>query len=252
MSPYEISLLVAMGFLGGVINALVGGGTFFTFPILLALGIPPIAANATSTVALWPGIVMSARAYIIELRAVREKLPARCAVAISGGAVGAILLLASGNEFFFSLIPWLIGTATLLFAFSNAIVRQISKLGSGTNAMLSLGLGLAFAVYGGYFGAGVGILLMAVLSLAGESDTQIANAQKNLLSALINGTAVIIFVVLGAVIWSYALAVMAGAVPGGYFGARAARALPKKWLRICVISVGTILTAVYFQRVYFA
>jgi hypothetical protein len=240
-----------MGFLGGVINALVGGGTFFTFPILLALGLPPVVANATNTVALWPGIVMSARAYILELRAVREKLPARCAVAIVGGAIGAILLLASGNEFFNVLIPWLIGIATLLFVFSNGIVRQISKLSTGTNAALVPGLGLAFAVYGGYFGAGVGILLMAALTLAGESDTQISNAQKNLLSTLINGTAVIIFVFQGVVIWSYALVVMAGAIPGGYFGARAARALPKKWLRICVISVGTALTIIYFQRVYF-
>jgi len=252
MSPHEIVLLIAMGFLGGVINALVGGGTFFTFPVLLSLGIPPITANATNTVALWPGIVMSARAYIGELREVHEKLPIRCAVAIAGGAIGAILLLASGNETFYSLIPWLIGIATLLFAFSNAIVRQISKFGTSTNATLALGLGLAFSVYGGYFGAGVGILLMAALTLVGESDTQIANAQKNLLSALINGTAVLIFVVQGAVIWSYALSLMAGAIPGGFLGAHAARSLSKKWLRICVIAVGTLLTAVYFQRVYFA
>jgi uncharacterized membrane protein YfcA len=251
MPLHEIGILAAMGFLGGVINALVGGGTFFTFPILLAFGLPPIVANATNTVALWPGIAMSARAYILELRAVREKLPARCAVAIVGGAIGAILLLASGNEFFNVLIPWLIGIATLLFAFSNGIVRQISKFGTGTNAALVPGLGLVFAVYGGYFGAGVGILLMAALTLAGESNTQIANAQKNFLSSLINGMAVIIFVVQGAVIWSYALVVMAGAIPGGYFGARAARVLPKKWLRICVISVGTALTIIYFQRVYF-
>ena len=148
MSYPEVLLLVAMGFLGGAINALVGGGTFFTFPVLLALGIPPIAANATNTVALWPGIVMSSRAYIRELRSVREKLPARCAVAIVGGAIGAIMLLASGNELFFSLISWLIGAATLLFAFSGGIVRQVSKLSTGTNAVFMLGLELAFAVYG--------------------------------------------------------------------------------------------------------
>ncbi len=251
MSYPEVLLLVAMGFLGGAINALVGGGTFFPFPVLLALGIPPIAANATNTVALWPGIVISSRAYIRELRSVREKLPVRCAVAIVGGAIGAIMLLASGNELFFSLIPWLIGAATLLFAFSGGIVRQVSKLSTGTNAVFMLGLELAFAVYGGYFGAGVGILLMAALAVAGETDPQIANAQKNLLSALINGTAVIIFIIQGAVIWSYAFFVMVGAIPGGYFGARVARAMQKKWLRICVISIGTLLTVIYFQRVYF-
>lgn len=250
MSYPEILLLAAMGFLGGGINALVGGGTFFTFPVLLALGIPPIAANATNTVALWPGIVMSTRAYIRELHSVREKLPARCAVAVVGGAIGAVMLLASGNELFFSLVPWLLGAATLLFAYSGAIVRQVSKLNTGTNAVFMLGLELAFAVYGGYFGAGVGILLMAALAVTGETDPQIANAQKNLLSALINGTAVIIFIVQGAVIWPYALCVMVGAIPGGYFGSRVARAMPKKWLRICIISVGTLLTAVYFQRVY--
>jgi uncharacterized membrane protein YfcA len=252
MSVLEIVLLVGVGLLSGAINAVVGGGTFFTFPVLLALGIPPVAANATNTVALWPASLMAARAYMAELRSVRHKLPLRCLIALTGGITGALLLLASSDELFFKLVPWLIGAATLLFAFSKDIVRLLSRLSSGANAVLMVLLGLIFAVYGGYFGAGIGILLMAALAVAGETDPQVANAQKNLMSGLINGAAVVIFAVQGAVVWSFALVVMVGAIAGGYFGARAARLIPALWLRRAVILMGVTLTLIYFRRAYFA
>jgi uncharacterized membrane protein YfcA len=251
MSVLEIAILVAVGCLSGSVNAVVGGGTFFTFPVLLALGVPPVAANATNTVALWPASLMAARAYIVELRSVKQKLPLRAAIAVLGGVIGAFLLLASSDEVFSYLIPWLIAIATTLFAFSKPIVRHLSKLSSGANAALMVGLELVFAIYGGYFGAGIGILLMAALAVMGETDPQVANAQKNLLSGLINGAAVVVFAAQGAVVWSYALVVMVGAVAGGYFGARAARHIPAKALRFCVIGMGCILALIYFQRAYF-
>ena len=251
MSLSEAVLLVGVGLLAGCINAVVGGGTFFSFPVLLALGLPPVAANATSTVALWPASAMAARAYLPELRRVRNVLPVRTFIALVGGTVGAFLLLASGDALFFSLVPWLLAAATLLFAFSKKIVRLVEKFGSRTNAALMLGLEFLFAIYGGYFGAGVGILLMAALALSGESDSQIANAQKNLFATCINGAAVAIFVAKGAVVWPVVVAVMAGAILGGYGGARAARLIPGVWLRTTVIFVGCVLSAIYFRNVYF-
>jgi len=223
VSAADIVLLVGVGALSGAMNAVVGGGTFFTFPLLLALGVPPVAANATTTVALWPASLVASRAYLAELRGARERLPWRSAVAILGGAAGALLLLASGDALFGKMVPWLIGGATLLFAFSRNIVRRLAAFGSRANAASTMILAVTAAVYGGYFGAGVGILLMAALAMAGEADAQVANAQRNLLGALINGTAVAIFILYRAVEWPFALTAMAGAAAGGYLGARAAR-----------------------------
>ncbi len=251
MGLTEAFLLVGVGLLSGGINAVVGGGTFFSFPVLLAFGLPPVIANATSTVALWPASAMAARAYLPELKRVREVLLLRAVVAFVGGTVGAFLLLASGNALFFSLVPWLLAGATLLFAFAKPLVRQVAKFSRRANAALMLGLQFLFAIYGGYFGAGVGILFMAALALGGESNAQIANAQKNLLATCINGAAVAIFVARSAVNWPVAIAVMAGAIVGGYCGARAARSIPADWLRVIVIIVGCVLSAIYFRTVYF-
>jgi uncharacterized membrane protein YfcA len=250
MSPFEIVLLIAIGMFSGSLNAIVGGGTFFTFPLLIGLGLSPIIANATNTVGLWPASMMAAHTYLPELRQARDKLLWRSAVALAGGVVGALLLLQTDEETFRALIPWLIGGATVLFTFSRQIVHRLSSLGTRANAALMLILELAFAVYGGYFGAGVGILLMAALALAGEHDPQVANAQKNLYGGLINGAAIAIFVVQGAVDWAYAAPLIVGAILGGYFGARLARLIPAPWLRRCVITMGVILTAIYFRDAY--
>jgi uncharacterized membrane protein YfcA len=214
------------------------------------MGLPPISANATNTVGLWPASLMAARTYLPELRAAKDKLFWRSLIAIAGGIVGALLLLASGDALFFRLVPWLILTATLLFAFSRQVVRHLSRLSTRANAALMLVLELIFSVYGGYFGAGVGILLMAAMALAGEHDAQAANAQKNLYGGLINGAAVVIFVVKGVIHWPIALTLIAGAIVGGYLGARVARLIPAAWLRIAVITAGSILTLIYFRSAY--
>ncbi len=251
MAGPEILLLFAVGTFCGGLNAIVGGGTLICFPILLGLGLPPIAANATNTIGLWPASLAAAHIYQPELKQVRTQLLQRGTVAVAGGIVGALALIGSGDALFFQLVPWLILIATLLFGFSRSIVRQLTRLGTRSSAALVLGLEFLFAIYGGYFGAGIGVLLMATLALAGERDPQVANAQKNLMGGLINGAAVAIFVWQGAVVWDVAVALAAGAVIGGHFGARVARVIPAGWLRICVLCAGAILSVVYFQRAYF-
>ena len=251
MAGPEILLLFAVGMFCGGLNAIVGGGTLICFPVLLGLGLPPIAANATNTIGLWPASLAAAHTYLPELKTVRAKLLPRGIVAVAGGTVGALALIASGDALFFQLVPWLISIATLLFGFSRVIVQQLTKLGAQAGAVLVLSLEFLFAIYGGYFGAGIGVLLMAALALAGERDPQIANAQKNLLGGLINGAAVVVFVWQGAVVWGVAIAVAAGAVVGGHFGGRVARIIPAAWLRIGVLAAGATLAIVYFQRAYF-
>ncbi len=252
MTLVQIVLLAGAGFVAGAANAVVGGGTFFSFPVLLSVGLPPVIANATNTVALWPGAVTASTIYLPELKNVRNGLFLRVCVALLGGVTGALLLLASSNVFFFTLVPWLLALATLLFAFSGPIVEFVSRFAKGhrSNVIVPLTLEFVFAIYGGYFGAGLGVLLMAGMALAGHSDTQSANAQKNLLAAAINGVAAALFVLVGAVRWLAAFSVMAGAIAGGFAGAHAARLIPAPWLRGIVIAVGTALSALYFAEVY--
>jgi uncharacterized membrane protein YfcA len=248
---WQLAVLIGVGIFSGGINAIVGSGTFFSFPVLLWMGVPPIAANATSKVGLWPASLVAAHTYLPELRMVKQHLFVRSMVALAGGTLGALLLLATSEQLFYRLIPWLIGGATLLFAFSKQIVQRTAHFGSRTNTALMLVTEFIAAVYGGYFGAGVGVVLMAALALGGELDPQIANAQKNLYAGLNNGAAVVIFVAQGVVLWSFAIPLIAGAFIGGYLGAHLARSIPGAWLRQVVIAVGLILTAIYFRSAYF-
>ena len=250
MPPVEIFFLIAIGFLAGTSNALVGGGTLFTFPVLLAAGLPPVIANTTTTVALLPGTLTSAYAYLPELRRVREGFPARIGVAIAGGLTGALLLLVSGNALFFYLVPWLLAVATILFAFSRQIVRRVTQGPHRRNEPRLLSMEFVSAVYGGYFGAAIGILLLASMALAGEQNMQSANAQRNFLVCFINGVAALLFILAGAVDWRVALIVMIGSIAGGYVGARVARRIPNEWLRRIVTAAGAIFSVYYFVKAY--
>lgn len=254
--------LFAAGLVGGGMNAVAGGGTFFAFPIFLAAGIPPVVANATNTLALWPGSILAAVGYRREIMAQRTGLARHLAIALLGGVVGAVLLLALGDDAFVQAIPLLLGFATLLFAFKNRLAPLAARLfgrapaGAGTRAgpaTPNLGVTLwlfVVAVYGGYFGAGVGILMMAALGFAGVGDLQQANALKNLLAAALNGIAIVIFVAGGAIAWNAAAAGLAGAMVGGYAGAKLARRLSTKWLGRVVVAVGALLTVVYTVRLF--
>jgi uncharacterized membrane protein YfcA len=250
VTPLEITLLVTIGFLAGTSNALVGGGTLFTFPVLLAAGLPPVIANTTTTVALVPGTFTSAYAYLPELRRLRETLPRRIAAATLGGLLGAILLLASGNALFFYLVPWLLAVATILFTFARQIVKRVAATTHRRNEARLLAMEFGSAIYGGYFGAAIGILLLASMALAGEQDMQSANAQRNFLVCFINGIAAVLFVVTGTVDWQVALIVMVGSIAGGYFGARIARRISNEALRLIVTAAGAIFSVYYFVKAY--
>lgn len=218
---------------------------------MLAVGIPPVAANASNTVALFPASFAATLALRRELAATRRHLPRLVLIGVAGGIAGAVLLLATPDRAFLALVPWLLLLATLIFAVSPRLLAWARWHHAATGLQLGpamLLLVAVCAVYGGYFGAGVGIMLMAGLTVAGLDDPHAANALKNLMAAAINGVAVLVFILDGTVVWPAALVMLAGAVAGGVFGARVARRLPPKLFRWLVIGVGSLLTVWYFVR----
>ncbi|GAC1363962.1 MAG: sulfite exporter TauE/SafE family protein [Ktedonobacteraceae bacterium] len=255
MSLPSMLLLFLAAVMGGTLNSVAGGGSFFTFPSLIFAGIPPIAANATSTVAIWPGSVASVGAYRRELSTQKRiLLLLLVGTSLVGGVLGAILLLRTPPGIFVALLPYLLLMATLLFTFSGPVTRRL-RVRSIEKSVLSIpsliGISVAqlvIAVYGGYFGGGIGILMLATLALMGMEDIHQMNALKTLLAACINGVAVITFIVAGAVVWPPALVMIAGAIIGGYGGAYFARKIEQKWIRIFVMVVGFSLTLYFFIR----
>ncbi len=243
---------------GGTLNAVAGGGSFFTFPALVFSGVSPIIANATSTVALWPGSIASVMAYRRELtRVERRLLLLLIGSSLIGGLLGAMLLLRTSQSVFVRLVPYLLLMATVLFAVSPSIIRRLSrsrkqKEGSmpyTLPALVGVGLGqLLISIYGGYFGGGIGILMLATLAFMGMESIHIMNGVKTLLAACINGVAVITFLVAGVLVWPQALVMIVGALIGGYGGAAVARKVEQKWIRFVVILVGSALTVYFFVR----
>lgn len=244
MDALTLFLLVAAGVLGGGVNAVAGGGTFFTFPALIAAGLDPLTANASNAVAIYPGHAAAVPAYRAELRAACRLLVPRTIVVALGGLVGALLLrtgaVASG-----ALVPWLLLAATLLFAAGPSLTAASRQLRSRSRVITG-SVEFAFAVCGGYFGAGLGVLLMAALTIVGVRDVQMANAQKNRLATVITTISVAVFALGGVVAWPQTLAVLTGGLIGGYGGARLARRVPAGALRITVIAVGLGLSVYYF------
>lgn len=252
MSLLEAGALLLAALLGGALNAVAGGASFVTFPVLVFAGIDPIAANATSTAALWPGTVASAAAYRRELRARPRLLLLLGGVSLLGGVLGATLLLRTPQATFTRLVPFLLLLATLLFAFGGAIAARLrARLGkrAGPAWLAAAGvalLQLAIAVYGGYFGGGIGVLMLAALALLGLDQIHAMNAFKTLLASCINGVAVATFVAAGAVRWPQALVMVAGAIAGGYGGAALARRLDPAPVRRFIILVGCAMTLYFF------
>ena len=252
MTLTDAAILVVAGFAGGTINAIAGGATFFTFPAMLLTGIPPVAANASNTVALVPASIAAAWSLRAELATVRRHLLRLGLIGAIGGVLGAILLLTTSNRTFMTLVPFLLLLATVLFAASPRLLAMSRarrpegtglRLTPGTLAVISF-----CAVYGGYFGAGVGIIMLAGLTLAGLDDVRAGNALKNALVAIINGVSVVVFVSQDAVVWPASLTMLVGALAGGITGARLSRHLPVRVFRAVVITVGTLLTIWYFWK----
>lgn len=243
-------VLFTAALLGGAMNSVAGGGSFLTFPALLISGVAPITANATSTVALWPGSIASVGAYRRELgRAPHTRLLG--VVSVLGGVAGALLLLHTPSTSFQHLIPWLLLIATLLFTFGRTVTAFLTKRFAATGGLHLSATGMAvsqfvIAVYGGYFGGGIGILMLATLELMGIRDINEANAVKTLLATCINGVAVLTFVVARAVSWPQALLMLVAAIIGGYMGAATARQLPPLVVRRIVIAIGCVMTGYFF------
>jgi uncharacterized membrane protein YfcA len=240
--------LCLTAFLAGVVNSLAGGGTLLTFPALLAV-VPPVVANATSTVALVPGSLAGAWGYRRELRQVRQWLLVLSLPSLAGGIVGSELVTTLDEGYFRALVPWLILAATLLFLVQPIVARRPAPSAGGPSVPTVVGVSLFqffVAVYGGYFGAGIGILMLSALALMGLGDIHRMNALKTFLAVCINGVSVAVFVDKGVVVWPYALAMAAAAIAGGYSGAHYARKMNRELVRWIVVLIGFLLSAYFF------
>ncbi|HTI85846.1 MAG TPA: sulfite exporter TauE/SafE family protein [Alphaproteobacteria bacterium] len=243
-------LLAAAAFVAGAMNSAAGGGTFVTFPALVFTGVPSVAANATSTVALFPGAVTGSLGYIGEFRdvhgvSIRKLLP----VSIFGGFIGAMMLLLTPVRLFDSVVPWLLLLATLAFAFgpkAAAVLREFVRIGPVGLFVTQFFL----AIYGGYFGGAVGLMTLAVWSLFGASDLRAMNAAKTLLVGSMNTVAVVSFAVAGLVWWGDAAVMAVAAALGGYAGAQIARRVPTKRIRFFINCVNATVTAIFFYRAF--
>jgi len=230
----------------GVLNAIAGGGSFLTFPALVFAGVPPLAANATSAMAVSPGYLGSSWGFKAEIQALPiHTLRREVSVAAIGGLIGAGLLLVTPARLFSGLVPWLLLLATLLFAAGPWIARRGKGMGQPTWRLPGL---LAVAIYGGYFNGGLGILLMALYTLTGEPRLNTVNALKNLNSFVLSLLSVAAFAAAGAIVWPQALWMMTLATVGGWLGARLAKSLPVRGVRWLVISTGLVMSAVFFSR----
>jgi len=247
-------MLFGAGITGGVVTAIVGGASLITFPALLAAGLPPIVANASNTVALTPGNLVAGLADRERLPRWDRSLLGLMVVCVAGSVAGATLLLVTPEEAFAAIVPLLIGFATILFAVSGRIRSWIQSRAAATgpglwsSERLRALLCAPVAVYGGYFGAGMSVMLLAILSVSHGDEFRAANVLKNLLSGLTSFVAVVVFVLQGVVAWPPTIVMMAGAIVGGFLGGRLARVLPPDIVRWIVIVVGTILTLVYAWR----
>ncbi len=243
--------------IAGALNAVAGGGSFFTFPALLFTGVPAIPANATSTVAVWPGSVASATAYRKRFpRSMRLVLPL-LAASVAGGLAGASLLLHTPQGIFLRLIPFLFFAATLFFAFGKRLFRAANLLAEEgeqprTPSWLLIGgvtlLQFVTGVYGGYFGGGMGILMLAFLTLLPLVDIHAMNSLKNVLAAAINGVAIAAFVVAKIIYWPQGILMLCGAVIGGYGAAHYAQKLNPSRVRTFVVIVGFTLSFVFLWK----
>lgn len=254
IEPGIAFVLIGTGLIAGICNALAGGGTFFTFPAFLGAGLPPVVANASNAIAVWPGHVFAAIGYRKELAARREGMGAAVVTALAGGICGAVLLVFIEDDAFARLIPFLLLLATLLFAAGERANRWIAAHAHDARgraaALIQHGSLFAFSLYGGFFGAGLGVILMAGLLILGVTDLAANNALKNFLSAIITSVAVVVFAWSGLVSWTHTLIALSGAAVGGVLGARIAHRLSPVWLRRVVIGVGSVLSLYYFYQYY--
>lgn len=249
-----IAMLFVAGTVGGVVNAMAGGATLITFPAMLAAGLSPVAASASSAVAVSPAHLMAAIADGGKLSARDPAFARMAAMAATGGALGALLALSISARLFMLPIPAFIALATLLFGFSHRLQRRSAGRDGGTRPPQGglLALIAAASVYGGFFGAGLGILLSAVLAIVEPGDLRRVKARKNLLATAVSAAAIGIFVLGGAVRWTETLWMLAGSIVGGYAGGHLVRVLSPAAVRWGVVAVGTLMSAWYARQYWFS
>ncbi|WP_036262595.1 sulfite exporter TauE/SafE family protein [Methylocapsa aurea] len=245
-----VALVTLAAFAAGFINAVAGGGSFLTFPALIAAGLPPIDANASSTVALFPGQVATGFAARDGLRAAamdhRVNVPVLALISLVGGLIGGLLLLVTPQSVFSQIVPWLILFATAIFAGGNFFHPDASKFRLNRAGIFIAQGGVA--IYGGYFGGGIGILMLAALTLYGLRDIWLMNSLKILLAVLMNAAAVVTFITAGLVHWHVTIVVCAAAIAGGYAGIYSARRMPASIVKGFVVAVGVVLTIYFFLK----
>lgn len=249
MTPDEILIFLAAGLVGGVVNAAAGGAKLFVFPMLVATGIPPVAANATSTVAVWPAQLPAAWVYRRELLRRPRLVLMRMLPVLAGTLIGALALINSSDAAFLVVVPPLLVLAAGAILFGNRLSDLLRRLVPDRRLQpLSGVLLFACGLYGGFFGAGVGFMFLAVLSLVEDEGFGTANAQKNLIAFAMNTLAVGPLAYSGLVHWAAAGSVLLGGLAGGYLGARLTRLLPDTLMRALVAGMGLVLTAAFLIR----
>ncbi len=244
MSEFQLLLVVASAFFGGAINSVAGGGTFLLFPALIFGGISPFSANILCSIGLWPATISSAFAYRREFTTLNRAFKTMLIISLVGSTIGTLILLNTSEKTFETLIPWLLLMATALFAFGKNIAFDTWKIPFwGVGAMQ-----FCISVYGGYFGAGIGILMLAMLQLMGMKHIHAMNAVKVILATAINFSAICLFIIGGKIRWDIAVWIVPAAIAGGYVGANLALRMSPEKVRWVVIAIGAAMTVYFFAR----
>jgi uncharacterized protein len=251
METWQYILILLAAVAGGMVNALAGGGTLITFPVLTAMGIPAVIANITNTVALCPGYFGGTYAQRNDLKGQGRRLWVLIPAAIAGGAGGGVLLFMTEEKLFRELVPWLILMAASLLALQGVVRKWLKRRSDAQNSigpqlLWAVLLVIPATVYGGYFGAGLGVILLSVLGLALQDNLTRLNALKQALSLTANTAAAVFFIFSGKVEWTVALIMAAGALAGGYMGGRLAGRIKPEVLRWTVVGIGIVVAVVLF------
>ncbi len=251
MTPATAALLAGAGLLAGAVNAVAGGGSLISFPALLAAGYPSVTANVTNTVALFPGYAGSVLGGRPELRGQGRRIRSVAATSVVGAVLGCLVLLTTPGDVFRRLVPFLILMACALLVLQPRLARLVQRSqgeqAEETSILLQAGV-LVAAVYGAYFGAGLGVLLLGILGVFLSERLQRVNALKNVLSLVINAVALLAFSLFGPVAWDAAAVVAVASLAGGYVGARIAGRIPATWLRVGVVTYGVVVAVVLLVR----
>ena len=256
MTPIQGGAVFGAAVIAGAINSVAGGGSFISYPTLVFVGLPEIRANATNTLGLFPGMLASAGAYRAELKGQGKQLVVLSFASLIGSILGAMLLLGTPERTFVRLLPFLLLFAAVVFTFGGGLAKRLKarmshiEVSENTSLAGVAGIQVLISIYGGYFGGGMGILMLASLTLMGMSHIHSMNALKAVLGGLINAVAAALFVARKAIIWPYAIVMIAGALVGGYAGAYVARRIDAAAVRKGVLVFAWGMTAFFFWKTY--